>query len=173
MTAAAPPVEGAVVFTDIVDFTEYTALRGDEEAVALLTLQETLVQQALPASARIVKELGDGLLLWFSDAVDALRTTLGLQDSFDEAARKRELPLWVRIGVHWGRSLERRGDLPGHDVNLCSRITSMAGPGDVVASAAAQQAAGDRMPEAVFEELGPIVLRGIPEPVALYRVTRG
>lgn len=54
---------GTLVFTDIVGFTEYTALRGDEGALALLSLQDRLVQDALPPNARVVKELGDGLLL--------------------------------------------------------------------------------------------------------------
>ena len=57
--------EGAVAFTDIVGFTEFCAVRGDDEALALLSLQERLVRNALPPGARIVKELGDGLLLWF------------------------------------------------------------------------------------------------------------
>ena len=61
MQEGTPPVErceGTVVFTDIVGFTEYTALRGDDEALALLALQERLVREALPPRARIVKELG-------------------------------------------------------------------------------------------------------------------
>ena len=69
---------GAVAFTDIVGFTEFCALRGDDEAVALLSLQERLVRDALPPGARIVKELGDGLLLWFPTALASLTTCLDL-----------------------------------------------------------------------------------------------
>ena len=56
-------VQGAVVFTDLVGFTEYTAIQGDDAAVALLPTQEEIVQRKLPDGARIVKELGDGLML--------------------------------------------------------------------------------------------------------------
>jgi hypothetical protein len=56
-------VQGVVAFTDLVGYTEYTALRGDAEALALLTAQERIVNDTLPGDARVVKELGDGLLL--------------------------------------------------------------------------------------------------------------
>ncbi len=59
---------GAIVFTDIVGFTELTNEHGDDVALALLERQEVLVHDLLPECARVVKELGDGLLLWFDDA---------------------------------------------------------------------------------------------------------
>src|SRR3989304_6007999 len=60
-------VPGAIVFTDIAGFTEFTAARGDEAALALLALQERLVHEEMDDLGRVVKELGDGLLLWFDD----------------------------------------------------------------------------------------------------------
>jgi class 3 adenylate cyclase len=109
MTPAAPAaaLEGTVVFTDLVGFTEYTALRGDEEALALLSVQERLVREALPQNARVVKELGDGLLLWFPDACEAIKTALKLQQRFEEESEASELPLWVRCGMHTGRQMRR------------------------------------------------------------------
>ena len=113
--------EGTVVFTDIVGFTEFTALRGDDEANALLSKQERLVRSVLPPKARIVKELGDGLLLWFEDACDALTTTLRLQQLYEESADS-DMPLWVRAGVHSGRHAYRGDDLIGPDVTVASRV---------------------------------------------------
>ena len=102
--AAAPQVlVGAVVFTDLVGFTEYTALQGDEDALELLAVQERLVEAALPPGARVVKELGDGLLLWFPDACGAVETSLDLQDTFERESNESMLPLWVRIGVQRAR----------------------------------------------------------------------
>ena len=112
---------GAVAFTDIVGFTEFCALRGDDEAVALLSLQERIVRDALPPGARIVKELGDGLLLWFPTATASLTTCLDLQDSFERESQDPLLPLWVRIGLHWGRPAARGDDLVGHDINVTAR----------------------------------------------------
>ena len=160
--------EGTVVFTDIVGFTEFTALRGDDEANALLSKQERLVRSVLPPKARIVKELGDGLLLWFEDASEALTTTLRLQQLYEESADS-EMPLWVRAGVHSGRQTYRGDDLIGHDVNVASRVADVAGPAEVLISDATLKEIGDKLPDVEFDELGPVVMKGLPEPMRLYR----
>jgi adenylate cyclase len=161
--------EGAIAFTDIVGFTEFCALRGDDEAVALLSLQERLVRDALPPGARIVKELGDGLLLWFPHAPASVTTCLDLQDAFERESQDPQVPLWVRIGLHWGRPAARGDDLVGHDINVTARIVDMAGPGEVLVSEALHaQVAGSAF-DVLFDELGPVVMKGVPEPVRLYR----
>ena len=73
---------GAIVFTDIVGFTALTDMHGDDVALALLERQEQMVRAALPRP-RVVKELGDGLLLWFDDPREAIDTCLRLQRDFD------------------------------------------------------------------------------------------
>ena len=160
-------VEGAVVFTDIIGFTEFTALRGDEEALALLASHERVVRDLMPVDARLVKDLGDGYLLWFPDACAALDTCLRLQDELQAG----EEPLWIRIGLHWGRQMQRGDDVVGHDVNVAARIMDVAGPGEVLLSDAALALTEGKVPGVTFEELGPVVMRGIPEPVGLYRAT--
>lgn len=172
MTAAGPSTEvtqGTVVFTDIVGFTEYTALRGDEEALALLARQERLVQEMLPPGARVVKELGDGLLLWFPDACEALDTTLRLQERFERESTESLVPLWVRVGIHSGRQTRRGDDLVGHDVNVASRVVDVAGPSEVLLSEATLAEIDDRLPGVSFEELGLVVMKGLPDPMRLYR----
>jgi adenylate cyclase len=174
MSAVAPPrqIEGAVAFTDIVGFTEYTATEGDEEALALLSLQERIVLAALPEGARIVKELGDGLLLWFPECDSALVTLLRLQDDFEAESERSLLPLWVRIGLHWGRQTTRRDDLVGHDVNVASRIVNLAGPGEVLLSDVTVARVGGDRDFSRFEEIGPVMMKGIPEPIRLFRAVR-
>jgi adenylate cyclase len=163
---------GAIVFTDIVGFTHFTEERGDDIAIALLERKEQLVRDALPANARVVKELGDGLLLWFDDACAAFKTCVGLQVHFERESTD-DLPLWVRMGLHWGSPKRRGDDIVGHDVNLAARIVDLAGPGEVLCSAAAVEAAG-RVDGIEFEELGPVFVRGLDDPVPLLRaVARG
>ena len=171
MTEASGTRAGAIAFTDIVGFTEFTAVQGDTEAIALLDRQEQLVRAALPSGARIVKELGDGLLLWLPDAYPALVAALDLLDRFAEAAQPTAL--WVRIGMHWGCPTPRGDDIVGHDVNLAARIVDVAGPGELLLSDTVRTALDATTALALrFDELGPVVMRGIPEPVRLYRASR-
>ena len=168
---------GAIVFTDIVGFTQLTDMHGDDAALALLERQEEMVRVALPAGARVVKELGDGLLLWFDDPREAIDTCLRLQRDFDavnDAADGSEpaagdIPLWVRIGVHFGCPRRRGDDIIGHDVNLAARIVDLAGPGEVLCSEVTAEVIGDH-PGVGFEPLGPVFVRGITEPVPIVRV---
>jgi class 3 adenylate cyclase len=158
---------GAIVFTDIVGFTHFTEERGDDVALALLERKEKLVRDALPERGRVVKELGDGLLLWFDDVCEAFTTCVALQVHFEREATD-DLPLWVRMGLHWGCPRRRGDDIVGRDVNLAARIVELAGPGEVLCSAAAVEAAG-RVSGIEFEELGPVYVRGLDDPVPLLR----
>jgi adenylate cyclase len=154
-----------------VGFTEYTALQGDDVAIELLSVQERLVRETLPENARIVKELGDGLLLWFDDACAAIQTSVRLQQRFEQESMSTDLPLWVRCGMHSGHQTRRGEDLVGHDVNVASRIVDVAGPGEVLLSDATRDLADDKLDDVWFDELGPVVMKGLPEPVRLYRAT--
>lgn len=170
---------GFVVFTDLVGFTQLTAERGDEFALSLLERQDQIVRDALVDGARVVKELGDGLLLWFPEDAAALEICLALQASFC-AASTEDVPFWVRMGMHWGRPRSRGDDLVGHDVNLAARIVDVAGPGEVLVSEPALDhlgllgassgttTAGDA-PSVAFEELGPVFVKGVADPVRLFR----
>lgn len=158
---------GAIVFTDIVGFTELTDEHGDDIALSLLERQEQLVRSALPECGRVVKELGDGLLLWFDDARLALLTCLALQRSFEHDP-DLELPLWVRMGMHWGCPRMRGDDIVGRDVNLAARIVDLAGPGEVLLSEATAETIGS-LPEVEYEALGPVFVRGFADPVPLVR----
>jgi adenylate cyclase len=159
----------AIVFTDIVGFTQFTAECGDEAALRVLERQDVIVRKLLPEPARVVKELGDGMLLWFPEARAAIDTCLALQDCFATETRS-ELPLWVRMGMHWGCPRRRGDDLVGHAVNLASRIAETAGPGEVVVSDAVHDAIGGERAGFAFHELGPVFVKGVVDPVRLYRV---
>ncbi|HZJ28214.1 MAG TPA: adenylate/guanylate cyclase domain-containing protein [Acidimicrobiia bacterium] len=160
---------GAIAFTDLVGFTDFTAEWGDDVAVSVLDAQERAVRSALPEDARIVKELGDGLMLWFADPVSAIVVCRELRRGF--GARGSAPPLGVRVGLHWGTPTRRRDDLVGHEVNLAARIVELAGPGELLVSAPLRDQIGGRAPDLEFDELGPVVMRGIPDPVRLFRVT--
>jgi class 3 adenylate cyclase len=110
-------------------------------------------------------------MLWFDDPDSALLTALDLQDAFQSEAALTGLPLWVRIGLHWGHPTRRGDDLIGHDVNVASRVADVAGPAEVVATEALLERV-DLIPGVEVEELGPVMMKGLPEPVRLFRATR-
>jgi adenylate cyclase len=170
---ARPPgngVEGTIVFTDLVGFTEFTSARGDAEALQLLATQDRIVRAELPDGARVVKEIGDGLFLWFAHPVAALECSLALHRRFDEESAATGLPLWIRVGIHHGRALPRGADLVGNDVNIAARIVDVAAPGEVLVSDTVR-AGVDATAPVCFEEVGPVVMKGIPSPIRLWRVT--
>jgi len=160
---------GAIAFTDLVGFTEFTATSGDAAAVRILATQDRIVRPLLPGDARIVKELGDGLMVFFSDACTAVATLLDVLDAF-AAADSDELPLWVRAGAHWGTPTSRGEDLVGHDANVAARIVDVASPGELLVSDSLRCAGEHRAVR--FAELGPVVMKGLVEPISLYRAER-
>lgn len=164
-------VTGTIVFTDIVGFTEFTARYGDDRALELLERQEELVRSALPDGSRIVKQLGDGLLLFYDDVELALRTSLALVEQYTTESSSSGLPLWVRTGVHFGHPRRRGDDLIGHDVNLAARVADLAGPNEVLLTADALAEVSSPA-DLSFVELGPVYVKGIPDAIGLYRAQR-
>jgi adenylate cyclase len=92
-----------------------------------------------------------------------------LQSRFEEESFEENLPLWVRIGIHFGRPAQRGQDLIGHDVNVAARIVGLAAPGEVLVSEACSSRITDRNLAFEFEEVGPVMMKGIPDPVSIYR----
>jgi adenylate cyclase len=153
-----------VMFVDVAGFTAYAAQRGDRAAVRLLRRVD---QAALPPvryhGGRIVKRLGDGLMVLFPSPADAVAAALAMQHAVRRCAR-----LALRVGIHHGAARTRDGDLIGHDVNVASRITDRAGGAQILVSAVVQQAANGCR-GARFRRVRPLLVAGRP-PLDLYRV---
>ncbi|MGH2792768.1 MAG: adenylate/guanylate cyclase domain-containing protein [Actinomycetota bacterium] len=160
-----------LVFIDVVGFTAYTAANGDEAAVELVKRLETLVSSICTLhDGEVVKHLGDGFLLAFGSAADAVRAGIALRD----AARKKRSadPSFqpVRIAVHAGRPSVVQEDLIGHDVNLTARMLEHCEPGEVLVTADAKQLAEKEDDDLRFDEERTVEARGVPEPIVTYRV---
>ena len=150
---------------DLSGFTRLTIEQGDDVAAATATrLAEMADAAARAASGRVVKLLGDGVLLRFGSAAEAIPAILRLVDAIPAAG----LPA-AHAGVAAGRLVIRDGDVYGRTVNLAARIAGHAGPGQVVVEEGAIVA----LPKgtARFEPLGRFELRGIPDPVGLWLAT--
>jgi adenylate cyclase len=161
--APSPP---AIVFVDLSGFTALTRERGDESAVvAASSLQREADAAATRHGGRLVKLLGDGAMLRLADPAVGVSAALDLVETMSG-----EGLVSAHAGVHTGSVIERDLDVYGQTVNLASRIADVAGPGEVLASEAVAQAAGDGAFD--FERIRDADLEGLPEPVPLFRVTR-
>jgi adenylate cyclase len=151
--------EPAIAFLDISGFTALTEERGDEAAAALVGALEELVEAgARRHGGKIVKRLGDGVMLHFADPTQAVAAARELVAGATEA----ELPP-ARVGIASGRVVFRDGDYYGRTVNLAARIAEYAGPGDVLVSDAVAAVAEGLV------EVAPAELKGLREPVPLFR----
>ena len=164
---------GCILFTDLVGFTEYNDVVGDQAAVEVLDRQTALARTIVDGreNARIVKELGDGLMLWFGAARDALERAVALLAAIEAARSAGDFPLAVRMGLHHGEMLPRGDDLVGITVNIAARIAELAGPGELLASEATLDAGGEFTGSAVIEPVGPAPVKGVSDPVWLVRLS--
>ena len=169
--STAPRITGAVLFTDLVGFTAYTEAAGDDAAVRVLDVQAELAERVLAEhdGTRVVKELGDGLLLWLEAPPTALAATLALHASVEVARSDGTLPVAMRLGLHCGEMSLRGDDLVGLTVNTAARIVALAGPGEILVSDDIVRACrGGGAP--AFENVGPIRVKGLRDPIWLHRV---
>jgi class 3 adenylate cyclase/tetratricopeptide (TPR) repeat protein len=130
------------------------------------------VQEQVPqVSGRLHKSLGDGLMLEFSDQHGCIRATLAMQAWFHEG--NQGLPpedrVHLRIGAHLADFVADKYDIYGTDVNLAARIATLAGPGEIVISAALRERLG-RKPTLPLEDLGTCHLKHVKRPVHAFRI---
>jgi adenylate cyclase len=152
-------MEPAIAFLDISGFTALTEEHGDEAAAALFGALEELVEAgARRHGGKIVKRLGDGVMLYFADPAQAVAAARELVTGAAAAG----LPP-ARVGIDSGRVVSREGDYYGRTVNVAARIVERARPGDVLVTESVAALTNG------LEEAGPAELKGLREPVMLFR----
>ena len=125
----------------------------------------TSVEESLPGSARVVKNIGDGVMIVGTDPVALTDWAIGFQEGFERRSRPR-------IGLHYGRTVYRDGDYYGGNVNLASRVVARAHAGEVLVTDTVVAAAGERT-DLEFEPIGEVQLKGFRgADVALPRAAR-
>jgi class 3 adenylate cyclase/DNA-binding transcriptional MerR regulator len=156
---ADPPT---IVFADLSGFTQLTEEQGDELAAQhATTLARLAVTSAAMHDGRLVKQLGDGVMLAFERVAPAIEASLALRTSATDAA----LPP-LHIGISAGPVIERDGDYFGRTVNLAARISSAAGPGEILVDQTAVDVAG----QVRVVPVGPMELKGISAAIPLFRL---
>jgi adenylate cyclase len=157
----------AIVFADLAGYTRLTEERGDEIAATAATRLASLADEiASRHHGRLVKLLGDGVMLHFRHPADALPAALELRDAMAPAG----LPP-AHTAIHAGPVIRRESDYFGRTVNLASRLAAQAGPNRILVTPALLQAAPG-LPDGAGtpEPMPPLELKGIPEPVEALRI---
>jgi adenylate cyclase len=154
----ATATEITVVFTDLEGFTTFTATEGDDAAAHLVTDHNRRFGPIVRSrGGRIVKRLGDGLMLTFPAPEAAVLAAV-------ELAGEEHGPLRVRAGLHHGEAVVAHDDVMGNVVNIAARLTEQADGGVALASVAVRQAVGD-LPGVRFSRAKRYRLKGI-DPVS-------
>lgn len=158
--------EIAVCFADLVGFTRLGEDVPTHELSRLAIRLEQLAAVAAKPPVRLVKTIGDAAMLTSPEPRPLVDAALGLIEAAD--AEGERFPQ-LRAGVTLGPALHRAGDWFGRSVNLASRVTQVARPGSLLTEGEVRAAVGDSFR---WSYAGERRLRGVREPVALYRARR-
>jgi TolB-like protein/class 3 adenylate cyclase len=160
------------------DVAGYSRLMGADEEGTLSRLKATRRALIDPTIAmhrgRIVKTTGDGVLVEFASAVDAVRCAVEAQRAM--AVQNTDLPQAVRIefriGIHVGDIIFDEADIFGDGVNIAARLEGIAEPGGVCISDDAQRQVRGKV-DIGFDDMGLQTLKNIVEPIRAWRVRIG
>ncbi|BBX63018.1 hypothetical protein MSAS_21920 [Mycobacterium saskatchewanense] len=134
-----------ILFSDIEESTALNERIGDRAWVKLISAHDKLVHKLVRQhGGHVVKSQGDGFMIAFSRADEAVGCAIDLQRALRaEAKRKRHTEIRVRIGIHMGRSVRRGDDLFGRNVAMAARVAAEAVGGQVLVSEPVRDALRD------------------------------
>lgn len=152
----------AIMFLDLTGYTNLTERTGDEAAAehaqGLLDLLRPLSAQH---RGRLVKMLGDGAMLHFLDPNDAVRCGLALVEAVPAAG----MPA-ARVALNAGPLILRDADFYGRTVNIAARLVDYARPKEVLVTETVVRTSNTQ--DIRYKEIGPVSLKGVPDPVTVY-----
>ncbi|MCH8112380.1 MAG: hypothetical protein IH905_10595 [Proteobacteria bacterium] len=161
----------AIVVADVVGYSRL--IERDEEGTRarLRSLHAEVIDPRIAADGgRMVKTTGDGILVEFGSAVDAVRNALAIQTAM--SGRNDALPedrrIVFRIGINVGDVIVEGADIHGDSVNVAARLEGLCGPGEVYVSGTVYDQAAGKL-AATFEDLGEQTVKNIAKPVRVYR----
>jgi adenylate cyclase len=147
-----------IAFADLAGYTRMTEEQGEEEALGAVERFVEAVEHTLPDEARIIKTIGDEVMIVGPDSSTLVDWAVGFQELMTE----RPLP---RIGMHSGEALYRDGDYYGGSVNLAARVAARSAGGEVLVTRPIVEAAGSHLE---FERIGEVKLKGFRQATELF-----
>jgi adenylate cyclase len=151
----------AIAFADLAGYTKLTEEAGEVQAVSAVERFVETVEHTLPIDARVIKTLGDEVMVVGADAGALTAWAVGLGGELPEGSPP------PRIGIHSGAALYRDGDYYGREVNRAARVVARAAGGEVLVTRPVVDAA-NRQDGLEFELIGEVVLKGFNHPTELF-----
>jgi adenylate cyclase len=151
----------AIAFADLAGYTKLTEEAGEVEAVGAVERFVETVEQTLPIDARVIKTLGDEVMVVAADAGALTGWAVGLGGALPKGSPP------PRIGIHSGAALYRDGDYYGREVNRAARVVARAAGGEVLVTRPVMDLAS-RQDGLEFELIGEVVLKGFNHPTELF-----
>jgi adenylate cyclase len=164
-TAAEGRMRVVIAFADLAGYTRLTEEQGEAKAVSAVERFVETVERTLPIDARVIKTLGDEVMVVGVDVGALTSWAVGLGGELAPGAPP------PRIGIHSGAALYRDGDYYGREVNRAARVVARASGGEVLVTRPVMDAAS-RQDGLEFELIGEVVLKGFNEPTELFNASR-
>jgi adenylate cyclase len=158
-------VDVTLLFCDLKDFTAYANAEGDAAAVEIIDAFVRTVDAERGEEGRVVKVLGDGHMISYDDPVPAVEAGARII-----AGMRTRDSLGVHASVHRGVAIAREGDYFGSAVNLAARLLNAAGRDELVGTESVVASCGDDFD---WEPIGARQIRGVDEPVEVFRLRTG
>src|ERR1700739_745216 len=160
-----------ILFSDIEESTALNERIGDRAWVRLISSHDKLVSGLVrQRSGHVVKNQGDGYMIAFARAEEAVRCGIDIQDALHRnAKRKPHEDIRVRIGVHMGRSVRRGDDLFGRNVAMAARVAAQAVGGEILVSQPVRDTLRD-CDDIRFDEGRDVELKGFSGTYRLFAV---
>ncbi len=163
----------AVMAADVVGYSRLMAVDEAGTLAALIELRKTVVDPVVADhDGRIVKLMGDGALIEFASAVDAVECAIRIQNAVAE--RNQGIPadqaIHLRVGINLGDIIIQEGDIYGDGVNVAARLEAVAESGGICVSGTVFDQVQGKI-DAGFEDLGLQEVKNISQPVRVYRVS--
>ena len=162
----------AILAADVVGYSRLTGLDEEGTLQRLRELRSELIDPATTQHrGRLIKTMGDGLLIEFASVVDAVRCAIDIQRGAHtrNANVLPERRLELRVGINVGDVVVEGDDLLGDGVNIAARLEGIAEPGGICISESAYQQVRDKL-DLTFTDAGSQTLKNIARPVRAYRL---
>jgi TolB-like protein/class 3 adenylate cyclase len=162
----------AILAADVAGYSRLMGANEEGTLAQLKSIRKALVDPTIAAHrGRIVKTTGDGMLVEFASAVDAVRNAFEIQRSMAEqnTAVPQDQRIEFRIGIHVGDVIFDDNDIFGDGVNIAARLEGIAEPGGVCISDDAYRQVRGKV-EIACDDMGPQPLKNIAEPMRAWRV---